>query len=230
MKSTEKQLNSQIVYNIVSRNYSKKRLFTQKEITKKFLKYKIKHHNTSEKTKLESVQPTVSRLLNDLIKKERLAKTKDRKYIPFNENVRKQLVADEIIDKITFAKRDIFQISESTIAVGVASKDLFTAKNLFFRYLSEKNCYDILEINTYLVIMLKTSIDINATEKKYFDALPKGVNQSDDEEVEKAFNNDMNPYLRELFDLRVEISEIVKSAYDNAIRKKQKKQTLTPQK
>lgn len=227
-KRTKTELNSEIVYKIVTKackSGDPNKYLNQDQIVDEFRIHKIRQKKGDEKKDInkKSLQPTVSRALTQLVTNNKLAKTSDKKYIPFNEEVRKNNVANEIIKKITFNKREIFQISDSTIAVNVASKDLYMAKNLFLSYLTDKHCYDILEINTYLVIMLKTSIDINDAEVEYHEKLLEDSNEVEDKNSENTYQSNINTYVRELMNLRVEIIEIVKTAFDESEKKKQKK-------
>ena len=59
----------------------------------------------------------------------------------------------EIIETVKFGKKTIFQMSPTTWLLDIERSSMANAKNLFARYLGP-NCYDIIEFNGYLMLLI----------------------------------------------------------------------------
>lgn len=102
---------------------------------------------------VESQQPLVSRALKKLVKAEKIIKTKDNRYLPYNIETGRAILKSRIIETVRFGPKRIFQMSASTWLIDVERASLARAKNLFEKYLGE-SCYDIFEFNGYLMLLI----------------------------------------------------------------------------
>lgn len=103
-------------------------------------------------------QPAVSRALKKLVAQQKIVKTEDNKYLPYNLETGRALVKEEIIKTVKFGVQPNFTISLSTWLIDVERASIANAKNLFERFLAP-NCYNVLEFNGYLLLLVTGSKD-----------------------------------------------------------------------
>lgn len=99
-----------------------------------------------------AVQSSVSRALVDLINAEEVVGI-ERKYIPANKDAIRYILRSHLIDEIEYTREDIFVVFGKMLMIGVASGSIDAAKRLYRDYLG-KNCYDVLEYDGYLVLLV----------------------------------------------------------------------------
>lgn len=113
----------------------------------------IKNVGNPHEYTVESQQPLVSRALRNLVKAEKIIKTSDNRYLPYNLETGRAILKKRIIETVRFGPKRIFQMSASTWLVDVERASQARAKSLFEKYLGE-SCYDIFEFNGYLMLLI----------------------------------------------------------------------------
>lgn len=99
-----------------------------------------------------SVQPMVSRVLKDLHKRDHVIKVGKRCYTLYTHEKAKPAIKANIIEDVIFTKRDLLQVSTRAVFIGVKG-DIDRAKELFSKYIGDKDCYDVLEVDNHLLVL-----------------------------------------------------------------------------
>ena len=105
-----------------------------------------------------SVQPMVSRALKDLCEKDLVIKVGKKCYTLYTHEKAKPAIKANIIDEVIFTKRNLLQVSTRAVFIGVKG-DIDQAKELFRRYIGEKECYDVLEVDNHILILFAKKQD-----------------------------------------------------------------------
>lgn len=141
------------ILKIVEKSYERKSPLIQARIVEKLIEYKNKDLLDS-KYEFESIQPSTSRALKQMVQAKQLLKLPDKSYIPFDISEARKQIAIQIMEEIQFNREEIFCLSPAVILLDVHPKSISKAKELFEQYLGQKNCYDIIDFQGYLMLMM----------------------------------------------------------------------------
>ena len=141
------------IFEIVKTSYEMGQPPYQAAIVKKILEYK-NQGLLGGYYKEKSIQPSVSRAIKRMVQDKQLIKLPDKTYIPFDITVARKQIAIQIMEEIQFDRKEIFCMSESVILLDIHPKSVSRAKDLFAQYLGQRNCYDIVDFQGYVMLML----------------------------------------------------------------------------
>ena len=153
MSETKNKMLKDIIYEIVKVSYETGEPMIQAKIVGKILDYK-NAGIFGAKYEQESIQPSVSRTLKRMVQDGQLIKLSNKTYIPFDITVARKQIAMQIMEEIEFNRAEIFCISPTVILLDIHPKSVSRAKDLFAQYLGQKNCYDIVDFQGYVMLMI----------------------------------------------------------------------------
>jgi hypothetical protein len=117
-------------------------------------------------------QSSVSKCLKVLIKEEKILKLEGNVYVPYEHDFSRKFTKEKIIKMIVFNRRTVFTLSSNrekrkdkdgeeyiyatcSLLVDVSFDYIVTAKELFRKYIGTENCYDIMEFQGKVLIMIE---------------------------------------------------------------------------
>ena len=167
---TKNQTLKALILEIVKTSYEAGEPPIQAKIVDKILDYRNKNiFDLYYET--DSIQPSVSRTLKRMVQDKQLIKLPDKTYTPFDITVARKQIAVQIMKEIEFNREEIFCMSESVILLDIHPKSVSRAKDLFAQYLGQRNCYDIVDFQGYVMLMLLS----DTTDKKDLEKLTEDI-------------------------------------------------------
>lgn len=162
-KSENTQKISVTISEIIHSHYAQSSTgMTQKEVVTAILK---KKGSTNLLEDYPKMQPNVSKALKTLIKRKAVTRTDDNTYVPYDANYLRGDLSDQLSEKVTFTKSEAFAISENTLLLGVDIHCVTVAIDLLKMYLGENRYFDIIFVNGYVVVMLRSEDNKEIREK-----------------------------------------------------------------
>ena len=144
---------AQIVYNLVA---STKKQMTQSDLIIGVLKEK---GITVSSESIAKMQPNVSKALKSLTGQRHLYKTNNKTYVRYSDRYEGQHLKDDIINTVIFSKDKVYPLSKTVFLVGVDPLTAYQGTELFKAYLGTDQCFDVMYLNGYLVLLLNQDID-----------------------------------------------------------------------
>lgn len=121
----------------------------------------------------KNIQPSVSRALRSFVSRRKII-LQDKTFRPYNVETSRELLSDEIVETIKFGPQDIFLMSATTMLLDIERSSMSRAIELFSRYLGP-NCYNVLEFNGYLMLLISGKKEEVADLRKKIKAIQKSA-------------------------------------------------------
>ena len=148
----------------------------------------------------KTLQPYCSKLLTDLVLMKKIIRVSKKKYIPFDTKEHPQVIKSLIVESGAFIRYEFFKASDSLIYLDVHRDQITNIGELFKDYLKE-DCFDVYQLNRYLVLMLNAhsdQADEEKREKEEKEALRK-IHAEISDILEKAKSFDGAPVPKDLY-------------------------------
>ena len=152
---------AELALHVIRENYaSSKTSINQSQIVKR-IQTLLSESGDARKSSFgtSSIQSSVSRALKKYVAAEKVFTDGARGYIPRNDETCRERLKQEIIATVQFGPQSIFQISGRVWLIDVKREFLTRAKELFTKYLRD-NCYNVLEFNGYLMLLVIGEEDV----------------------------------------------------------------------
>lgn len=121
----------------------------------------------------KSMQSSVSKAIDALIKSGDIVEVESGKYGPNNEAVSRIKYGNYIVYHIAFNRPDVFVMSSSMIAIDVSDGFKDAAADAFKSYLGKERCFDVIYFDKYLVILIIGNKEHKKETKKLIDKIVK---------------------------------------------------------
>ena len=76
-------------------------------------------------------------------------------YVPYDVRHLRIKEKENICKTVLFTSPQVFEVSGNTLLLSVAAESVYVAIDLLKKYIGAENCFNIMQVNNYLVVLLE---------------------------------------------------------------------------